>query len=291
MLSTLQGQLASLRQKVPAAKCCEPAGDLWTIKLVTPDLQPICVISVKLPPGFPVFSGPLLSLSAAMQHPWIAADQTTIIGHPQLTPPWRAWHDVGKVVSDVISEFQQNPPRTNATIGGVAVARPACPSAFAALNSMSVEELEFLKSNPAALDQILWDSKEVKDLLSQLTCVVDTATHTAKAAASQQLLNNEGYADVKLLVEDIKKECDNANTLSLELNSRNSGRSLSSICDLLTQEAYENRKQAERVGQRLQSHQVDWNEFERVYFEERRVYHRKQAKRQRTVLYIKKPLT
>eukprot|EP00922_Rhytidocystis_sp_ex-Travisia-forbesii_P007443 GHVS01010869.1.p1 GENE.GHVS01010869.1~~GHVS01010869.1.p1 ORF type:complete len:315 (+),score=43.14 GHVS01010869.1:65-1009(+) len=294
MLSSLQGQITSLRHKVPAAKCRHPSGALWTINLVTPDLKPICVISVKLPPGFPVRVGPELSLSAPLHHPWIASDQTTITGHPHLAPPWCAEYDVGQLVLDVITQFQKIPPRpaTTSNIGGATstiphspppspVERPWCPSSFASLNSISVEELEFLKANPAALDQIIWDTKQVKGMLSHLENVVATAIRTAKEAASQQEADKEGYADMKRLAEQMTLERNQSISLHSEISTCCVGRCMEELSAQLAQEADENRKEAEKVRQRLHSHHVDWNEFEREYFEQRRNYHSKKAKQEK----------
>ncbi|CAK4179584.1 unnamed protein product [Aphanomyces euteiches] len=64
-------------------------------------------LRITLPDDFPM-QGPVIQTTSRVQHSWLDS-QCRVVGHIDLTS-WSAHADIGRIVSDIVTEFQRSPP-------------------------------------------------------------------------------------------------------------------------------------------------------------------------------------
>ncbi|KAJ3336544.1 Vacuolar protein sorting-associated protein 37A [Gonapodya sp. JEL0774] len=104
-----QDQIQTVLKEIKNVRILIP-NERFEIKFALPaPLGTIFVLFLNLPPDFPNVK-PVLTFQTPVSHPLVNSDTRQVTGKPQLSQAWNINQNLGKIIRDLIEEFQRNPP-------------------------------------------------------------------------------------------------------------------------------------------------------------------------------------
>ncbi|KXS10909.1 hypothetical protein M427DRAFT_138811 [Gonapodya prolifera JEL478] len=102
-------QVQSLLSELPHVRTLAPYERYEIPFTLPPPLNTRFSMLLTLPPDFPNVR-PSLKFLQSVQHPVVADDGRQVMGKPQLGALWNINQNLGRIVRDLVDEFQRNPP-------------------------------------------------------------------------------------------------------------------------------------------------------------------------------------